>query len=264
MKPLNSNRNSQKIQTGFILLDQLADGFLNSELIHIASYRNMGQHPFLAAMAYKSSKEFNHRIGYISLGHSTEKLLEYLIQSELGIPYNEIDFSMLTERQASILKQIEESILFFKERPIIQIAELLDLCNSMKHENDIDLIIISNSANIRWFDGSSNHISEIARLLKTHAVSLNIPIILASYLPQPLDPKESFPTIEMLDSNGKRSDFADKILLLNRPEYFGIECDESGNSYKNGFQIIMPKSNTEKIGEIMMTYDPSITRIEEL
>lgn len=254
---------TQKILTGFALLDQLTGGFLNSELILFASYRNMGQHPFLVTMAYKSSKEYNHRIGYISLGHSTEKLLESLIQSELGIPYDKIELSSLTEHQSSIVKKIKNSNLIFEERPVIQILDLLNLCSSLKYKNDVDSLIINNSARIRWFDGSSNHISEIVQLLKTHATALNIPIVLASYLPHPTEPKESYPTVKMLDANGICSDFADKILLLYRPEYFGIECDESGNSYKNGLRIIMPKSNTDTTGEIMMKYDPFITRIEE-
>jgi replicative DNA helicase len=104
---------------------------------------------------------------------------------------------------------------------------------------------------------------EIVRSLKTHARALDIPKILASDLPLRTGTHEFQPTLERLRSYGNFGDYADQILFLYSPEYYGIEFDEEGNSYKDGNLVILAKSRYGRKGEAMMKYNREFTRFDE-
>ena len=104
---------------------------------------------------------------------------------------------------------------------------------------------------------------EITRALKIHAKALNIPIILGADLPHHVNTEEYYSTLTRLSTYGNYSKYTDLILSLYRPEYYGMEYDEEGNSYKNGNCIIVAKNRNGGIGEVMLKYTPEITRFEE-
>lgn len=252
------------VLTGYSMLDSLIGGLRNSDLVLLACPEEMGRLPFLISLALKSSIDFNSKTGFISLDRSAELINKYITQSVLETPFNEIDFSNLNADKVSILKRIQEENIFIVDKPVIQIADLLDQCNSLRYENDIDLIIVNSIELIQSsYDHILNRKNEIVRSLKTHSKALNIPIILTSDLPLPANTKEFRPTLQRLSSYGNFSDYADQILFLYRPGYYGIDFDEEGNSYEGGNLIILAKSRYGKKGEVMMKFDPSTTRYEE-
>lgn len=254
----------RKVLSGYSMLDSLTGGFRNSDLVLLACPEEMGRLPFLVSVALKSSMECNSKIGFVSLDKSADLIQKYATQSALKTPFNEIDFSNLDGDQVSTLKQIQEANLVIADKTGIQSLELLDLCNTLKYENDVDLIIVNSLELIQSsIDHSANRRNETVRSLKIHAKALDIPIILASDLPLPANTKEFYPTLERLSSYGNFGDYVDQTLFLYRPGYYGIDFDEEGNSYEGGNIIILARSRYGRKGEVMMKYNPGISRFEE-
>jgi replicative DNA helicase len=259
-----SVRNKFGVLTGYSGLDSLTGGLRNSDLVLLACPEEMGRLTFLLSIALKSFLEFDSKIGIISLDRSAELIRKYIPQFILEKPFNEIEFSTLNADQLSTLKQIQEEHLLVVDKSTIQLPELLDQCNTLKYDNNISLIIINSLELIRsTADNDTIPKKDIVRSLKTHAKALDIPILLASDLPILADSHEFQPTLERLNSYGTFGDYADQILFLYRPEYYGIDFDAEGNSYKGGNIIILAKSRYGRKGEVMMKYNQCCTRFDE-
>ncbi len=266
----NNNRDSNGMNkfngvlTGYSMLDSLTGGLRNSDLVLLASYEKMGRLPFLISLAYKSSIEHNSNVGFISLDSSADLIRKYLTQSALETPFNEIDFSNLDTKQTSILKQIGDHNITICDKAYIQLHKLLDQCNTMKYDNNVDFIIVSDLESIQLSQAHNTDCrNEIVRSIKIHARALDIPIILASSLPLEENTEEFYPTLKKLNSYGNFGDYADQILFLYRPEHYGIDFDAEGNSYRDGNIIILAKSRYGRKGEVMMRYSQCCTRFDE-
>jgi replicative DNA helicase len=63
------------------------------------------------------------------------------------------------------------------------------------------------------------------------------------------------PILSDLRESGSFEQNADKILFLYRPEYYGFEIDENGDSTKNLMEIIVAKNRNGYIGRATVKHN---------
>lgn len=253
------------ILSGFSKLDKITCGFKNSDLILIASPKQMGRFPFLLSIAYKSSIKFQNKVGIISSDMSASRIIECLIQSELGIPLKDIDITKLNDNHKRVIKQIENADIIIDDDPNFGILEILERCNKMKYDFNTNVIIINYLQLIKIFpfENNADLFVNLVRILKIHAKALNIPIILASDLPLERKTDNFYPELNDLKAYGEIEQYVDQVVFLFRPECFGIKKDEAGNSTNMNNWIIVAKNRNGNIGELLTSYDSLIPRFKE-
>ena len=110
------------------------------------------------------------------------------------------------------------------------VDSLVDIIRKEVENNNLSIVFIDNIERISYSSGwlSGNIRKEVASMLKRLAMSLHIPILVLSELSEKVETRQpNNPKPILKDLNGVEY-FADKVILINRPEYYGITEDAEG------------------------------------
>jgi replicative DNA helicase len=72
------------------------------------------------------------------------------------------------------------------------------------------------------------------------------------------------PLLSDLRESGAIEEIADKVLMVYRPEMFGISMDEEGNSLKGRAEVIVAKNRVGATGEIMLSFNEKYGLFENI
>ena len=104
-------------------------------------------------------------------------------------------------------------------------------------------------------------VSKVARTLKNLAKELNITVIALSQLNRGVGMRNnSKPTLSDLRESGEIEQAADVVMLIYRPEYYGIEYNDNGEEAKGTANIIFAKGRNIGVGEITLSFKSEITK----
>jgi len=259
------------VPSGFYQLDQLTGGFQSPDLIIIAARPAMGKSALMLNIARNIAIRFNRAIAVFSLEMSNEQLVNRLISSELAINSDLMRTGKLARHQwdaiNSGLNSIRNSKMFFDDTPSITLPELRSKCRKLKSESNIELIIIDYLQLMR--SGANKivreqEVSAISAGLKALAKELNIPIIALAQLGRGVEAsKDKVPKLSDLRESGSIEQDADIVMFVHRPEYYGVEIDEDGNSLKGIGQIIVAKHRNGGLATIKLNWIPEYVKFVE-
>ena len=104
-------------------------------------------------------------------------------------------------------------------------------------------------------------VSQVTRSLKNLAKELNITIIALSQLNRGVGMRNnSKPTLADLRESGEIEQAADVVMLIYRPEYYGIEFNDNGKESKGTANIIFAKGRNIGVGEVTLSFKSEITK----
>ena len=146
--------------------------------------------------------------------------------------------------------------------PLIQEAERLI------QEENVKVIFIDYLQLLHSTKYSGNREMEIAytsRCLKDLAKKYDVSIFISSQLSRAVETRggNKSPMMSDLRESGAIEQDADKVMFLYRPEYYGFEYDEEGNSSRGKMDIIMGKNRSGSIGKLPFTVDHNFIHIKE-
>lgn len=110
-------------------------------------------------------------------------------------------------------------------------------------------------------------VSTISRALKQLAKELDIPIIALSQLNRGVESRvgdNKRPMLSDLRESGAIEQDADMVLLLHRPEYYGILQDDEGNSTRGTAELIIAKNRNGATGSVMLRFQAELIKFSEL
>ncbi len=241
------------VPTGFVPLDKLTAGWQKTDLIILAARPAVGKTAFCLNLAMNaamnSAKPFP--VAFFSLEMGAGQLVKRMLSAVTEVTMDAItkgrmqehEFVQLTQR----MHKLAAAPLFLDDQAALNIFELRAKARRLKQRHDIQLIIIDY---LQLMSGSTDkggnreqEISKISRDLKALAKELEIPIIALSQLSRAVESrKESkVPQLSDLRESGAIEQDADMVMFLYRPEYYGINNDEMGQSIEGETHIHVAK-----------------------
>ena len=260
------------VPTGLRLLDNVTNGWQNSDLIILAGRPSMGKTAAAISMCIHPSLEKNEPIAIFSLEMSNEQLVSRMQSYLSGVNVSKIVKKQLSMNEIDEISKkaigLKTAPLFIDDTPNISLLDLKGKARKLKKENGVKLIIIDYLQLMRsGLKASSREqeIAEISRGLKGLAKELNVPVIALSQLSRGVEMRgDKKPMLQDLRESGQIEQDADMVLFCYRPEYYGIDTYEVGNQSfdANGlFMLIIAKHRNGELGEIPLTFIHEQTKL---
>jgi len=249
--------------SGFTRLDRLTSGWQNSDLIIIAARPSMGKTAFVLSMARNMAVDHKRPVAFFSLEMSSIQLVNRLIIGETHLPSDKIRTGRLEnyewEQLEYKIKDLEQAPIYVDDTPAISIFEFRAKCRRLKQKFDIQAVVIDY---LQLMTGSKDtgsreqEVSNISRSLKSVAKELDIPIIALSQLNRSVEMRSGNkrPQLSDLRESGAIEQDADLVIFIHRPEYYGIDVDEDGNSLKGIAEIIVAKHRNGPVGDFHLKF----------
>lgn len=251
--------------TGFTRLDRLTGGWQRSDLIIVAARPSMGKTAFTLSIARNAAVDFNKPVAIFSLEMSSQQLVKRLISAETELPAEKIIKGQLAEHEmVQLMKKsgaLGDAPIFIDDTPAINIFELRAKCRRLKMQHDIQLVVIDylqlmTSSENGKSGNREQEISSISRALKSIAKELNIPIIALSQLSRKVEDRggNKRPILSDLRESGAIEQDADLVCFLYRPEYYGFDEDDEGNSTKGVAEVIIAKHRNGALDRVRVRF----------
>ena len=245
------------VPSGFTRLDRLTSGWQKSDLIILAARPSMGKTAFVLSMARNMAVDHSRPVAFFSLEMSSIQLVNRLIIGETQLPSDKIRTGRLEnyewEQLEYKIKDLEKAPIYVDDTPAISIFEFRAKCRRLKQKYDIQAVVIDY---LQLMTGSKDsgsreqEVSNISRSLKAVAKELDIPVIALSQLNRSVEMRSGNkrPQLSDLRESGAIEQDADLVIFIHRPEYYGLDVDEDGNSLKGVAEIIVAKHRNGATG----------------
>mgnify|MGYP001205650359 CR=1 FL=1 len=256
------------IASGFQDIDRFTGGWQETDLIIVGGASSMGKTSFALALAYNAAKFTNTSTVIFSYEMSAIQLLRRLASMESEISNKYITNGTLnSEELAKIHKaigNIENIPLHIDEGSVTSLGYLIYRIKEYVKNKAVKLVMIDylqlvsskNKAGSR-----EQEVSKVARTLKNLAKELNITVIALSQLNRGVGMRNnSKPTLSDLRESGEIEQAADVVMLIYRPEYYGIEFNDDGKESKGTANIIFAKGRNIGVGEVTLSFKSEITK----
>jgi replicative DNA helicase len=251
------------VPSGFTRLDRITSGWQNSDLIIIAARPSMGKTAFVLSMARNMAVDHDRPVAFFSLEMSSIQLVNRLIIGETQLPTDKIRTGRLEnyewEQLEYKIKDLEKAPIYVDDTPAISIFEFRAKCRRLKQKYNIQAVVIDY---LQLMTGSKDsgsreqEVSNISRSLKSVAKELDIPIIALSQLNRSVEMRSGNkrPQLSDLRESGAIEQDADLVIFIHRPEYYGLDVDEDGNSLKGVAEIIVAKHRNGATGDVHLKF----------
>ena len=259
------------VASGFQDIDKFTGGWQETDLIIVGGASSMGKTSFALALAYNAAKYTKTPSVIFSYEMSALQLLRRLASMESGISNRYITNGTLNEKELKTIHttigEIESLPLSIDEGNITSLAYLVHRIKEYVKNKQIKLVMVDylqlvsskNKAGSR-----EQEVSKVARTLKNLAKELNITVIALSQLNRGVGMRNnSKPTLSDLRESGEIEQAADVVMLIYRPEYYGIEYNDNGNESKGTANIIFAKGRNIGVGEVTLSFKSEITKFTD-
>ena len=260
------------LKSGFTELDRITNGFKPGELIVIGGRPAMGKSSFLISLASYMTGLFRSRVAILSLEQSPDYIVERLISITSGIAQWKLSVASLDKKEN---EELSNSVSWLKESPLFigdifscELNSVVEEARRAVKEEEVSILLIDYLQMIKinsWKGNRESEISKIMGTLKALARDLNVPVIVSSQLSRAVEVRggDKKPQLSDLRESGSIEQDADKVFFLYRPEYYGLEADEAGNSTEGVAELIIAKNRSGKLGWVKLKFDNRIARFDD-
>jgi len=270
----NNKGNYTGVPSGFTALDDIIYGWQPGTLNVIAARPAMGKTAFALSMAKSMTVDYDKKICLFSLEMSTIELTTRLLVNVSEIGGEKIKKGKLMPFEWEVLTKkaqlLSNAKLFIDDTPGLTIFELCSKARKLKKTEDIDCIIIDylQLINATIKGGSrEQEVSYVSRSLKALAKELKIPVIALAQLNRGVETRsndEKRPQLSDLRESGAIEQDADTVIMLHRPEYYGLTQDSKGNDLRGMAQIIIAKHRSGSIGDFWLRFQKNFIKFTNL
>jgi len=261
------------IPTGFLDLDKLTDGLHAGEMIVVAARPSMGKTSLAMNIVEHVTMEAKKPVGVFSLEMTSEQLVTRMLFSQARMNLRSARDGFLNSsdfpRMTAAAGRLSKAPLFIDDTPGLSILQLRAKARRMKHQHDIQLIVVDylqliHSTSRRARDNRQQEITEISGGIKTLAKELRLPVIVLSQLNREMErDKARKPRLSDLRESGAIEQDADIVGLLYKPA--GAEGDEDNSLDPNEGEpvnLLIAKQRNGPTGDVHMTFLKNYTRFE--
>lgn len=273
-KARNDSATLRGVPSGYTELDRITQGWQKSDLIILAARPSMGKTAFALNLARNAAVDFEKPIAFFSLEMSSVQLVTRLISTETSLTADKLRTGNLAEYEwqqlNTMVSPLVNAKIFIDDTAQLSIFDLRAKCRRLKQQHDIQMIFID-YLQLMTAKGDKNgtreqEISNISRSLKSLAKELNIPVLALSQLSRSVEtrPGSKKPQLSDLRESGAIEQDADMVLFIYRPEYYGLNEDENGESAKGKAVISIAKHRNGKLGDVTLKFVGQYARFEDI
>ncbi len=272
----NKQEDVTGVPTGFRLLDRLTSGWQKNALIIVAARPAVGKTAFCLNLAMNAAMASPkpYPVAFFSLEMGAGELVKRMLAAVTQVSMDAItkgrmqehEFIQMTQR----MNKLAQASIFLDDQAALNVFELRAKARRLKQKHDIQLIVIDYlqlmQADINKGGNREQEISKISRDLKSLAKELAIPIIALSQLNRGVESrKESkVPQLSDLRESGAIEQDADMVMFLYRPEYYGINNDEMGQTIEGETHIHVAKNRSGSTDTIKLRFIKEYQKFEDL
>lgn len=258
------------ITSGYKSIDDHTNGWKNQDLIIVGGASSMGKTSLSLNLALNSAKAGVPSVVF-SYEMSVNQLLTRLVSSESNVENKNISSGTLNDvdfkRVVDYSNKVKEIPLHIDECSNTSLRYLLNRIRRYVVSKKVKLVMIDYLQLVNNFSkgrSREQEVSQIARALKNIAKELDICIIALSQLSRAVQNRAGCrPCLADLRESGEIEQAADTVVFVYRPEYYGIESDENGNSTIGKAEIIFAKGRNIGIGSVNLEFNNKFTRFVE-
>lgn len=274
LKHIHESRNDHGItgiQSGFTELDRITGGWQSPDLIIIAARPSMGKTVVGVCVAKEAAQKFKKPVGFFSLEMSKRQVMQRMIATDSEVDLDNIIRGTTNDYQINLIATKTNGLatvpLYIDDTPAISILELRAKARRMKHEHNIQMIVVDYLQLMRG-DSTGNREQEVASIsrgLKGIAKELNIPVIALSQLSRGVEGRgDKRPQLSDLRESGSIEQDADVVMFLYRAEYYKIEQDADGMPTAGVLEVITAKNRNGKTGSLYLKFIGKYAKIADL
>ncbi len=262
------------VPSGFHKLDDIIYGWQPGTLNVIAARPAMGKTAFALSMAKNMAVDYGKRVCVFSLEMSTTELTTRLLVNVSAIEGEKIKKGNLAAYEWEILSKKAELLsnakLFIDDTPGLSIFELCSKARKLKRTENLDCIIIDylQLVNATIKNGTrEQEVSFVSRNLKALAKELQIPVIALAQLNRGVEARsndDKRPQLADLRESGAIEQDADVVVMLHRPEYYGLTQDKQGNDLRGRAMAIIAKHRSGSIDDIWLRFTKNLIKFDNL
>lgn len=269
---LNTGQKSG-VPSGLRMLDNVTNGFQESDFIIVAGRPGMGKTSIVVTMAMNPAIQNKIPVAIFTLEMSSSQVVSRMQSAISGVNVSKIVKKQLNNDEIlqidTMCKELKNAPIFIDDTPSISLLELKGKCRKLQKEHGVKLIVIDYLQLMRSGVKTQSReleISEISRGLKGLAKELNIPIIALSQLSRAVEQRggDKKPQLSDLRESGSLEMDTDMVMFCYRPEYYHFEEYEIENETydsKGLFMLIIAKHRNGSIGEIPLKFIAEQTKI---
>ncbi len=262
----NNQSDVTGVPTGFSALDKLTAGWQKNALIIVAARPAVGKTAFCLNLAMNAAlhHEKPYPVAFFSLEMGAGELVKRMLSAQTEVSMDAItkgrmqehEFVQMTQR----MERLSKAPIFLDDQAALNIFELRAKARRLKQRHDIQMIIIDYlqlmQADINKGGNREQEISKISRDLKSLAKELEIPIIALSQLNRGVESRKEnkVPQLSDLRESGAIEQDADMVMFLYRPEYYGINNDEMGQSIEGETHIHIAKNRSGQTDTVKVRF----------
>jgi replicative DNA helicase len=243
------------VWTGFPELDKLTSGWLDSELIVVASRPGDGKTDFILNMVRHAALIQNKKACMFYLESNAESMMNRLIAAEANINKSRVISGDLTEEERQAVSNVTEAIssaqILINDMPNLTVPQM---AGSIKHSHFTpDLIVVDHLGSAKGVSGQKRQklTAEHVRQLKSMARQFNCPVILSYQLPSSMeDQKDKRPVLHDLKDSSEIEQAADKVIFLYAGAAGTLDKDKDTRNY----EIIVAKHKNGPVGMTELAY----------
>lgn len=253
------------VPSGFTALDQITNGWQESDLIILAARPAVGKTAFALNLARNAALNplKPTPVVFFSLEMGATQLVNRIMAAESEIWLEKISRGNMeniemTQLYKKGIQPLAQAPIYIDDTAALNVFELRAKCRRLKAKQNIGLIIIDYLQLMGGDQNSRNReqeISTISRNLKILAKELQTPIIALSQLSRAVEGRaegKKIPQLSDLRESGAIEQDADMVMFIYRPEYYGENANEMGESNKGETDIRIAKHRNGDLGTVKL------------
>lgn len=265
----NAIKNKSAIQgvpTGFSEFDHKTGGLRKSDLIILGARPSQGKTAMALNIAFHAAVNCKIPVAVFSLEMGREILCERMLGAAAAVEISRLRTGYYEKSKwADLLREVgrlEKSPLFIDDTSALSITELRmrarRLASDLKKQGkELGLIVIDYLQLIRGgerrLESRQQEVSEISRLLKDLARTLNVPVLALSQLSRKNEDKTrtgNKPQLSDLRESGSIEQDADVVALIHREAYY----NRDNPALEHKATLIIAKQRNGPVGEIDLNF----------
>lgn len=250
--------------SGIKEFDKLNIEFIPGQVVLVGSRPSVGRTMFLLYLYFNFWKTNGLPQAYISNEENEVQLLHKLISTTTGIKIAEIPEKFGEPQYNYNIYKSQENLLLFDQSSWEDLRTQILWLIKDKGIKFCYLDKIQGLYSDEKFRNRDQELGYIIRDIKKLAVQNQVMFFISSSLSRSVEHREGKrPYLCDIRESGSLEEFSDTIMLIHRPEVYGITEDEMGNSLLNLSELIVIKNRFGATGDLLFRFDNQVPRFEE-